>query len=320
VGAAAGRVSQAGERALLTRARPLERRLHPMPRHAGAAAPRRHGLAGERARHRLRGVPRSRRAPRAPQSGPGAPVRAAPGPRRRPQHREPAPPRARSSVAGVRPVPRGHVLRRERARPPDRRRLELPPGRRPRGDAARPARRQGREPLLARRDDPRDGARVQRAPEDGVLREGGDVVLLLPLAPHDGARHARPTGVGGPSAQARHGRPGGLPLLPRGLRREGEAGGAHAPQGGLAGQRLLQLPHAVHHLRPAQGGPKPSDRQPLGGGQPGHWPPERVQPVPPRQAARLDCARPRSVVRDPGASARRRGPDDLRRRDVGVDR
>ena len=69
-------------------------------------------------------------------------------------------------------------------------------------------------------------------------------------------------------------------------------------------QRLLQLPHAVHDLRPAESDAQPSDQQSFGRGERRDRPAERVQSVPSRQDARMDIgvsraagtARPRRLL------------------------
>ena len=63
-------------------------------------------------------------------------------------------------------------------------------------------------------------------------------------------------------------------------------------------QLLLQLPHAVHDLRPAEDDPQPSDQQPIGAGDARHRPAQRVQPVSSRQDARVDRRRAAALVRD----------------------
>ena len=60
----------------------------------------------------------------------------------------------------------------------------------------------------------------------------------------------------------------------------GRRHGAHPPRAGFGRQQLLQLPHAVHVVRPAQGDPQPHHQQPLGRGKRGDRPAECVQPLP----------------------------------------
>ena len=61
----------------------------------------------------------------------------------------------------------------------------------------------------------------------------------------------------------------------------------HTPRR-LRRQRLLQLPHAVHDVRPAEDDPQPSNQQPVSAGDARDRPAERLQPVPPRQNAGVD--------------------------------
>ena len=61
-----------------------------------------------------------------------------------------------------------------------------------------------------------------------------------------------------------HGRERGLHPVP--FVDSGQRVAAHPSCRGLVRQRLLQLPHAVHHLRAPQDDPQPHHREPLGGG------------------------------------------------------
>ena len=98
--------------------------------------------------------------------------------------------------------------------------------------------------------------------------------------------------------------------VPRQDRQRGR--GAHAPPRRLRRQPLLQLPHAVHRLRPAQGHPQPPHRQPARDRPLGRQrTAQRVQPVPRRSQPRRG---PRRSWRAGIASRRRPGSPTTRRR------
>ena len=78
---------------------------------------------------------------------------------------------------------------------------------------------------------------------------------------------------------------------------------AHASPRRVGREFLLQLPHAAHDVRPAQDHPQSPDQQPVGAGQSGYRPVDRVQSVSSRQDAGVDGGVPLDVVwhTDPGA-------------------
>ena len=91
----------------------------------------------------------------------------------------------------------------------------------------------------------------------------------------------------------------------------------HEARGGVRGQPLLQLPHAVHLVRAPAGDPQPYHQQPVRAGERRGRASERVQPVPPRPDAGLDRRLAARLVRVAPPGPRGRGARGRRVRSVG---
>ncbi len=119
--------------------------------------------------------------------------------------------------------------------------------------------------LLVRRHGARHRPRIQRPRRVALLQErdrsgADDVVLLVPHDAPDGRRPAAGR-ASGPTISSRRTRTGNGACVQC---HERLSPTHTSSRPGLVGQLLLQLPHAVHDLRPAEDDPQPSDQQPVG--------------------------------------------------------
>ena len=137
--------------------------------------------------------------------------------------------------------------------------------------------------------------------------EGGTAHVVVLVVPHD-AQDVRGctagSGMGRRSARTANGRQRRVRAVSRKARRNTHR--THQTRGGLVGQQLLQLPHAVHVVWTVEDHPQSSDQQSVREGERRDRASERMQPLSPRQDPGMDVRLSRAVVRNAEGGARGR--------------